>query len=201
MNWLNVLPKLFILLKKCQQMIPKVKRKIYLRQLNKKDIMAWTLEMWRSRGLRMGQNCIIFPSADILSEPYLVEIGDNVIITGSVKLLTHDGSTMLFRKENETNAVYGRIIIGNNVFVGLGSIILPNVTIGDNVIVGAGSVVRGNIPDNSIVMGNPAKIIFKFQMGKKMLLNNKNFLQFSKGLSEYDLVTTIYEHFKYRKEP
>ena len=49
--------------------------------------------------------------------------------------------------------------IGNNVFVGSGSIILPGVTIGNNVIVGAGSVVRTDIPDDSVVTGNPATII------------------------------------------
>jgi maltose O-acetyltransferase len=49
--------------------------------------------------------------------------------------------------------------IGNKVFVGAGSIILPGVTIGDKVIVGAGSVVTKNIPDNSVFAGNPAHFI------------------------------------------
>ena len=49
--------------------------------------------------------------------------------------------------------------MGNNVFVGFGSIILPGVTIGDNVIVGAGSVVRKDIPENSVVFGNPACVV------------------------------------------
>ena len=49
--------------------------------------------------------------------------------------------------------------VGNNCFVGYGSILLPGVTIGDEVIVGAGSVVTKDVPSNSIVAGNPARVI------------------------------------------
>ena len=49
--------------------------------------------------------------------------------------------------------------IGNDVFVGAGTIILPGVDIGNRVIIGAGSVVTKSIPDNSIAVGNPAKVI------------------------------------------
>ena len=49
--------------------------------------------------------------------------------------------------------------IGNGSWVVSGCIILPGTTIGDNVIIGAGPVVRGTIPDNSVAIGNPAKII------------------------------------------
>lgn len=51
------------------------------------------------------------------------------------------------------------IIIGNNVFVGTNSVILPGVNIGDNVVIGAGSIVTKNIPSNSIAVGNPCKVI------------------------------------------
>jgi len=53
----------------------------------------------------------------------------------------------------------GDIEVGNNVFIGLGAIILPGVTIGDNVIIGAGSVVTQNIPSNSVAAGTPAKVL------------------------------------------
>lgn len=53
----------------------------------------------------------------------------------------------------------GKVIIGNKVFVGAEAIILPNVCIGNNVVIGAGSVVTKDIPDNSVVTGNPAKVI------------------------------------------
>lgn len=50
-------------------------------------------------------------------------------------------------------------IIGNNVYIGSNSTVIGNIQIGNNVIVGAGSVVVKNIPDNSVVVGNPARII------------------------------------------
>lgn len=53
----------------------------------------------------------------------------------------------------------GKVNIGNNCFIGWGAIILPNTTIGDNCIIGAGSVITKSVPKNSIVAGNPAKII------------------------------------------
>ena len=54
---------------------------------------------------------------------------------------------------------YGKIIIGNNCFIGARSTILPGVTIGDNTIIGAGSVVTKDIPSNVVAVGNPCKII------------------------------------------
>jgi acetyltransferase-like isoleucine patch superfamily enzyme len=67
-------------------------------------------------------------------------------------------------KENEMGDpknidVFGRIRVGNNVFIGYGSIILPNVDIGDNCIIAAGSVVTGNVSSDSVVGGVPAKFI------------------------------------------
>ena len=57
----------------------------------------------------------------------------------------------------------GEVNIGNNVFIGTKSIILPNVSIGDNVIVGAGSIVTKDIPANSVVCGNPARVITSYE--------------------------------------
>ena len=53
----------------------------------------------------------------------------------------------------------GRVNIGNNVFIGAESVVLPNVTIGDNVVIGANSTVTKDIPSNSVYAGNPAKFI------------------------------------------
>lgn len=89
--------------------------------------------------------------------PFLIEIGDDVTITNST-LLTHDASTQnIFHKSR-----IGHIVIGNNVFVGYGSIILPNVTIGDNVVIGAGSVVTRDIPPNCIAAGNPCRVVGEY---------------------------------------
>ena len=69
----------------------------------------------------------------------------------------HDGMTK--RYLNFTKI--GLVEIGNDVFIGSGSIILPNVRIGNNVVIGAGSVVSKDIPDDSLVLGNPARVVGK----------------------------------------
>ena len=94
----------------------------------------------------------------------LVTLGERVVISEGVSFLTHDYSLttglISINKCPPTDLAFLKpIIIGNNVFIGLGSIILPGTNIGDNGVVGAGSVVRGIIPSDSIVVGNPAKII------------------------------------------
>lgn len=65
--------------------------------------------------------------------------------------MTSPGDISLYSK--------GPVIIGDNVWVGAGSCILPNVTIGNNCIIGANSVVTKSFPDNCVIAGNPAKII------------------------------------------
>lgn len=86
---------------------------------------------------------------------FLIEIGNNVELAPNVILLTHDNSLKRFCGI----AKLGKIIIGNNVFIGANSVILPNVTIGSNVIIGAGSVVSKDVPDNTVYAGNPARFV------------------------------------------
>jgi serine acetyltransferase len=102
---------------------------------------------------------------DTLSE---IELGDRVTISHDVWFLTHDYSVTIALiaagKEMETDVATERSIrIGNNVFIGLRAIILPNTVIGDNVIIGAGAVVRGVIPPNTIALGNPAQVVGSIQ--------------------------------------
>ena len=87
----------------------------------------------------------------------LFSIGDNVTIT-QCRLLTHDACLSKI-----TGCIrIAPIIIGDNVFIGADSVILPGTKIGSNVIVGAGCVVGHDIPDNSVVIGNPCRIICSF---------------------------------------
>jgi acetyltransferase-like isoleucine patch superfamily enzyme len=93
-----------------------------------------------------------------------IHLGDRVVISDECFLLTHDYSIttalIAINKMPKSDIQLIRDIkIGNNVFIGKRSIIMPNAEIGNNVIIGAGSVVRGKIPNNSIVMGNPATIV------------------------------------------
>jgi acetyltransferase-like isoleucine patch superfamily enzyme len=93
------------------------------------------------------------------SEPYLIEIGNNVTITQNVVFHTHDGGVGILRSKYPGINIFGKIKVGSNVFIGSTSIILPGVIIGDNVVIGTGSVVTKNIPDHVVAAGVPARII------------------------------------------
>lgn len=119
-------------------------------------------DYYRSKGINIGKGTYLF-STDIIIDtqrPYMIEIGEYCKITKGVIILQHDYSrSVLRRKYGEIIGESKKTIIGNNVFIGVNSIILMGTNIGDNVIVGAGSVVSGNIPSDVVIAGNPAKII------------------------------------------
>lgn len=108
------------------------------------------------RGLKVGKEfkrmggVVIDPS-----HCYHISIGDNVTLAPRVHILAHDTSTYVFFGKTRV----ANVIIGNDVFIGASSIILPGVHIGNRVVIGAGSVVTKDIPDNSVAVGNPAKVI------------------------------------------
>lgn len=116
----------------------------------------YTTEKLIRMGMKVGKNfgrlhgVILDPS-----HCWLIEIGDNVTMAPRVHILCHDASTKQFLGYTKI----GRVNIGDNVFIGAESVILPGVTIGKNVIVGANSTVTHDIPDNSVAAGSPAKII------------------------------------------
>lgn len=89
------------------------------------------------------------------SHCWLITIGDDVTLAPRAHILAHDAST----KKALGYTRIGVVNIGNNVFIGASSTILPGVNIGNNVVIGANSVVSRDIPDNSVAIGNPAKVI------------------------------------------
>jgi acetyltransferase-like isoleucine patch superfamily enzyme len=93
------------------------------------------------------------------SEPYLIEIGNDVLISANVQFLTHDGGVHVLKHIDPTLDVVGPIRVGNNVYIGYGAILMPGVEIGDNSIVGAGAVVTRSIPAGSVAAGVPARVI------------------------------------------
>lgn len=125
----------------------------------------------RKKGVIIGDYCRIYVN-DFGSEPFLIKIGNNVTVSFGVTFINHDGSTILCRDNKGRRYVYKKICIGDNVFIGARSMIMPGVRIGNNVIVGAGSIVTKSIPDNSIVAGNPAKYISSFDSYKFRVLND-----------------------------
>jgi acetyltransferase-like isoleucine patch superfamily enzyme len=152
----------------------KIRRKLYIKQLGRKDGPASATEIARDSGVIIGKDCRVYGGTSFGSEPYLIELGDNVLISGNVQFITHDGGINIFRKEI-TNIVFnfGKIKVGSNCFIGYGAIILPNVSIGNYCIICAGAVVADSFPDDSVIMGNPAKIIFKTSLYKKMKLASR----------------------------
>lgn len=112
----------------------------------------------------------------------LIGLGNRVVISDHCIFLTHDYSltTALIaigEQPKSDRAFLREIKVGNNVFIGTKSIIMPNTSIGDNVIIGAGSVVRGKLESNSVYIGNPAMKIRSInevaEKWKKTLINTK----------------------------
>lgn len=93
------------------------------------------------------------------TEPWIITLGSNVHITDGVKFITHDGGTLLFRSCIPDLEITKPIVVGDNVYIGNNAIILPGVTIGSNVVIGAGAIVSRDIPDNSVAVGVPARVI------------------------------------------
>lgn len=129
------------------------------------------VEYARYKGVKVGEGCRIYTTS-FGSEPWMITVGNKVTITSGVVLLTHDGSTWLMNDENGRRYLYRRVEIGNNVFIGVNSIIMPGVKIDDNVIVAAGSVVTKSVPSGVIIGGNPAKIIGNYDQYKKEVMEN-----------------------------
>lgn len=137
-----------------------------------------------------------------ISRPWMVKIGNNVTITSGVTILTHDYGWSVMK------AVYGDVIgnakpaiIGNNVFIGMGTFILGGAKIGNNVIIGANSTVSGVIPDNCVVAGNPAKVICtldEYKEKRESLICDETKIMLEMYYEKYNKIPSediLYEHF------
>lgn len=114
------------------------------------------LQIAIDNGLKIGKNCEI--KGEVIIDPghcWLIEIGNDVTIAPRCHILAHDAST----KRHLGYTVIGRVSIGNNVFIGANSVILPNVHIGEGSVIGAGSIVTKDVPAWSVAAGNPARVI------------------------------------------
>jgi len=150
-------------------------------------------------GVKIGENCKI-SSKSFSSEPFLIQIGSNVRIAKEVLFLTHGGIWSL-RKIDPQLAdfdYFGKITIGNNVYIGQRAIIMPGVTIEDNCIIGAATIVNKSIRKNTVVAGNPVRIIsdlgtYITKIKTKGIdihsLSVKNKMEFIKNLNDESFVT------------
>ena len=98
------------------------------------------------------------------------------------------GGANVLRDEYPDFDVFGKVVIGDWVYIGNNALVMPGVTIGDHVLVAAGSVVTKSVPANMVVAGNPARVIcsleeykqknLKYNVGSKGmgLIEKKNLL-------------------------
>ena len=96
-----------------------------------------------------------------------IEIGDNCVVASGVNIIDSNGHKVKSLNRTNERDIPQPITIGNNVWIGLNSIILKGSIIGDNSIISAGSVVKGTYPNNVIISGNPAKIIGQINVNSK----------------------------------
>lgn len=138
----------------------KIKKLIYKHKATSETYV----EYLKSAGVECGDNITIFvphsTTIDVLN-PHLLKIGNNVAITGPASILTHDYSVFV-ANHMSGGRLFGKqqpVIIGDNVFIGWGGVILPGTVIENNTIIGAYAVVSGRLESNSVYAGNPAQRI------------------------------------------
>jgi len=120
--------------------------------------MAENAEFWRHRLNAIGDHCLINTDV-VITDPAYVRLGNNVCLS-SCTLIGHDGVVaVLNRAYGKRLDSVGKIFIGDNVFVGMNAVIMPDVTIGNNCVIAAGAIVTKDVPDGSVVGGNPAKVL------------------------------------------
>lgn len=133
-----------------------------------------TIEIAKKRGMKIGENLYVQGVPNFGSEPFLIEIGDNVTIAEGVGFINHGGDARVTKRieKYKDGRNFGRIKIGNNTFIGKGSILMPGVSVGNNCIIGSLSIVSSSVPDNTVYGGIPAKFICTIdEYGERLLKN------------------------------
>ncbi len=121
---------------------------------------------FRLVGVSIGKDCMISWGAKLDVSGGTIIIGDRCTITHGCIILSHDRAK---KRVDPQDKGRGTVRFGHDVFVGVNSVILRDVTIGDYAIVGAGSVVTKDVPANVVVAGNPARVIKEFTSTKSLV--------------------------------
>lgn len=132
---------------------------------------------------KCGKN-LFFQPRKLPADPKFIRFHDNVVVAADVTFINHDVIYIMTRNMNHKANVQhiDCIEVMDNVFIGLGATILPGVTIGPNAVVAAGSVVTKDVPPNSVVGGNPARVIGTFDKLMDKRLEESIVLQ-SRGIN------------------
>ena len=131
----------------------------------------YTTEKLMKMGMKVGKDFARLQG--VILDPahcWLIEIGDNVTMAPRVHVLAHDASTIYYLGY----AKIGRVKIGNNVFIGAETVILPNVIIEDNIIIGANSTGTHSLNESGVYAGNPAKKISSIE---EFIRKNQNLME------------------------
>lgn len=151
----------------------------------------------RSLGVRVGADCqLIAPTMNTFGgEPYLVWIGDRVVISAEARMVTHDGAVWVGRDSDPEIDVAAPVVVRSGAFVGLRAILLPGSVIGRGAVIGAGAVVVGEVPADVVAVGVPARPICSVE---EFLVRaqKKNLHTF--GLSAAEKQKVFIEHFRDR---
>ena len=151
-----------------------------------KNVFLTLEQQARQAGVQMGENNFI-ASKFWSSEGYLISIGNNCAITAGVKIYTHGGARVIRDKYPKFDC-FGKVTIGDYVYLGNNSLIMPGVIIRSNVLVAAGSVVTKSVPSNVVIGGNPAKILCSID---DYISNNLQYNTNSKGMSYEEKKTLL----------
>lgn len=131
------------------------------------------IKYYRSLGVSIGERVIFTGSPSWGSEPWLIHIGNDVLITNNVSFHTHDGMVhSLVRLDPKYKDIvkFGKIVIEDHCSIGAGARIMPNVCIGEGSIIAAGAIVTKDIPPHSVAAGIPTKVICSVEeMAEKWL--------------------------------
>jgi acetyltransferase-like isoleucine patch superfamily enzyme len=125
-------------------------------------IPLFSISMQRARGVKIGKGCHMSPYVLIdLLYPHLVTIGDNVSIGSNVMIFAHSNMSASKHLHKIYPRKVGNVKIKSGAMIMPGTIITNNVTIGENSVTAVGSVVASDVPDNCVVVGNPARVVKK----------------------------------------
>jgi acetyltransferase-like isoleucine patch superfamily enzyme len=155
---------------------------------------ARTVERLRAQGVRIGEGCVIY-AASFSTEPYLVTLGNRVGVSGGVKFLAHDGVAWMLRPRRPSAQIFGTIEVGDDCFIGENALLLPGTAIGRGSIVGAGAVVRGRFAENSLIVGNPAKVVGRASLLIEMMHRSADTLD-TVHLTPTERRTLLLRHFR-----